>query len=109
GQPVVESQHVHFIEPLPGLLPLARFAVDPVIAKTSQGGGQPRIIGRDHAAFAGGQVFYRVKAEHSHVGQAADSFSPYSAPSAWQASSIRRAPCSFAIPLSSSSAAGWPA
>src|SRR5208283_1628252 len=75
GQPVVESQHAHLIKPLPRLLPLARSATNPVIAKTSQGVSQPRAISRDHAAFAGGQVFHRVKAKHSHVGKAANTFS----------------------------------
>ena len=43
-----------------------------MIAKTPQCLGPSRIVGRDHAAFAGCQVFHGMEAEHSHVGNASD-------------------------------------
>ena len=45
-----------------------------MIAKAPQRLGEPRIVGRNHAAFSGGQVLHGMKAEHGHVGNAADAF-----------------------------------
>src|SRR5215470_11740595 len=58
--------------PLPSTLPLARLARDSVVAETPQGLGKLRIVGGDHSAFAGRDVFHRMEAEHRHIGNAPD-------------------------------------
>ena len=58
--------------PLARGLALPRVAADAVIAKSAQGFGEVGIVGGDHAAFAGGDVLHRMKAEDRHVRQAAD-------------------------------------
>src|SRR5208337_1073299 len=68
------TQQHHLVKPLPCFLPLARFAADAMIAKAPQRLRQPHIVGRNHAAFSGGQVFNRMKAEHGHVSNTADAF-----------------------------------
>ena len=71
SQAVIETQQHHFVMPLPRGLPLARVAADAVIAKAAQRLGELRIVGRDHAAFSGGDVLHRMKTEDGHVRQAA--------------------------------------
>src|SRR6185437_2442938 len=70
-QAVVVSEEGHLVEPSAALLPVARIAVDSMIAEAAKCLGELGIVGRDHSAFSGGQVFYRVKTEHSHMGDAA--------------------------------------
>jgi hypothetical protein len=55
-------------------MPLPRFAVNAVIAKTPQRLGESCIVRRNHTAFPGGQMLHRMKAEHGHVGDATDAF-----------------------------------
>ena len=68
------------------------------------------IVRRDHAAFAGRDVLHRMKAEHRHVAQCCPPFvRSYSAPSAWQASSMTTSPCFCAMSRIASNSAGCPA
>ena len=64
---VIETQQDHFIMPLPRALPLAGIAADSVISKAAQRFRKVRIVGGDHATFAGGEMLHRMKAENGHV------------------------------------------
>src|SRR4051794_188659 len=64
-QAIVKSQQDHFKKPLASLLALPRIAADSMIAKPPQGFRQLRVTGRNHAAFAGGEMFHGMKAEYS--------------------------------------------
>src|ERR1700733_451995 len=72
SKPVVKAEQHHLVKPLSRLLPVARLAADPVIAKAPERLRKLRIVSRDHAAFAGGQMLHRMKAKNCHVGNSAN-------------------------------------
>src|SRR5215813_84585 len=72
GQAVVESEQHHFVVPLPGALALSRIAGNPMVSEPAKSLCEFGIMGRYHAAFAGGDVLHRMKAEHRLIRDAAD-------------------------------------
>ena len=67
--PVVVAELHHFVEPGPGLLPLAMVRGDAEAPELAHGRCVLRIVRDDHAALARGHVLDRVEAEHGQVRQ----------------------------------------
>ena len=91
GKPVVESQHHHLIKPLAGFLPLARFAADAMIAKVPQRLGQRESLVVTMPPSPVVRCFTGWKLKTVISARLPTRLPRYSAPSAWQASSINTA------------------